>query len=99
MFSITASTPSSTLSSAAKDCIMFLSGVKDADLRASAHLFLKPVKNQSAWRPVLSILNILQVLTVVSMSLFLHGSSSFAWRDYVDLMMYFHDSSTAKGSV
>ncbi|GAX83265.1 hypothetical protein CEUSTIGMA_g10691.t1 [Chlamydomonas eustigma] len=63
------------LSSAAKDCIMFLSGVKDADLRASANLFIKPVKNQSAWRPVLGILTILQVTQLRTR---VHGTLSLA---------------------
>jgi hypothetical protein len=40
---------------------MFMSGLKEADRRSSTHLLLKPVKNQSAWRPVLGVLNILQV--------------------------------------
>ncbi len=40
---------------------MFLAGVRDASLRTHTHIFLKPIKNQSAWRPVLGILTLLRV--------------------------------------
>ena len=49
-------------SSSAKDGILFMAGLKEADLRASTHLILKPAKSQAAWRPILGVLTILQVL-------------------------------------
>eukprot|EP00195_Chlamydomonas_chlamydogama_P012277 CAMPEP_0202901254 /NCGR_PEP_ID=MMETSP1392-20130828/14151_1 /ASSEMBLY_ACC=CAM_ASM_000868 /TAXON_ID=225041 /ORGANISM="Chlamydomonas chlamydogama, Strain SAG 11-48b" /LENGTH=824 /DNA_ID=CAMNT_0049587793 /DNA_START=202 /DNA_END=2677 /DNA_ORIENTATION=+ len=50
------------LREAAKESIMFIAGLKDANLRSSTHLFVKPIKNQNAWRPVLGILGMLQDL-------------------------------------
>lgn len=44
---------------------MFLAGVRDASLRTHTHIFLKPIKNQSAWRPVLGILTLLRVSTSI----------------------------------
>ncbi len=48
------------LSSAARDCIMFLSGLKHVDMRSHTHVLLKPVKNLGVWKPILGLLNILQ---------------------------------------
>ncbi|MEW5298759.1 MAG: hypothetical protein WDW36_001843 [Sanguina aurantia] len=50
------------LRDASKDCIMALAGHKDAGLRNHTNIFCKPIKNQSAWRPVLGILQVLQEL-------------------------------------
>ena len=46
---------------AAKESIMYLAGLKESGLRTSTHQLLRPIKNQSAWRPVLGVLTILQV--------------------------------------
>lgn len=40
---------------------MFLAGIKDAALPAHTSIFVKPIKNQTAWRPVLGILQLLRV--------------------------------------
>ncbi|KAJ9516820.1 hypothetical protein QJQ45_027229 [Haematococcus lacustris] len=46
----------------ARETLMFLAGRPEAGLRTSAHLLIKPVKSQSAWRPVLGVLTVLQDL-------------------------------------
>lgn len=46
----------------AKDLLMELAGMKDSGLRGMTSQLLKPVKSQTAWRPVLGMLNVLQEL-------------------------------------
>lgn len=46
---------------AAKESIMFIAGLEQGGLRGATHQFVKPIKNQNAWRPVLGILTLLQV--------------------------------------
>eukprot|EP00798_Chlamydomonas_sp_ICE-L_P028475 gene28475-31625_t len=62
VFLITTSACLSACSNAAKESIMFMAGLKDAGLAHSTHQFVKPIKNQNAWKPVLGILNLLQEL-------------------------------------
>ncbi|PNW77316.1 hypothetical protein CHLRE_10g431150v5 [Chlamydomonas reinhardtii] len=50
------------LREASKESIMFLAGIKDAALPAHTSIFVKPIKNQTAWRPVLGILQLLRDL-------------------------------------
>ncbi|GIL71611.1 hypothetical protein Vretimale_933 [Volvox reticuliferus] len=50
------------LRDASKESIMLLASIKDAQLASHTNIFLKPVKNQSAWRPVLGILQLLRDL-------------------------------------
>jgi len=47
---------------ASKESIMFVAGLKDGGIRSATHVFVKPIKNQNAWRPVLGILALLQEL-------------------------------------
>lgn len=49
------------LRDASRESIMFLAGLKEAGLGRNTGLFLKPVKAQTAWRPVLGILQLLVV--------------------------------------
>ncbi|GLC37245.1 hypothetical protein PLESTB_001144100 [Pleodorina starrii] len=50
------------LRDASKESIMLLASIKDAQLASHVGVFVKPVKNQSAWRPVLGILQLLRDL-------------------------------------
>lgn len=47
---------------ASKESIMFIAGLKDSNIRNATHLFVKPVKNQSAWKLLLGILGLLEEL-------------------------------------
>lgn len=38
-----------------------LAAMRESGLRGATHMFLKPVKNQNAWRLILGVLNLLQV--------------------------------------
>lgn len=46
---------------ASKEAIMFLVGLRAAGVRQHTSVIVKPIKNQTAWRPVLGILALLQV--------------------------------------
>ncbi|EFJ48806.1 hypothetical protein VOLCADRAFT_104552 [Volvox carteri f. nagariensis] len=50
------------LRDASKESIMLLASIKEAQLASHTGIFVKPVKNQSAWRPVLGILQLLRDL-------------------------------------
>ncbi|KXZ41368.1 hypothetical protein GPECTOR_518g498 [Gonium pectorale] len=50
------------LREASKESIMLLASIKDVALAAHTGIFVKPIKNQSAWRPVLGILQLLRDL-------------------------------------
>ncbi|GFR45564.1 hypothetical protein Agub_g6958 [Astrephomene gubernaculifera] len=47
---------------ASKESIMLLASIKEAQLAAHTSIFVRPIKNQSAWRPVLGILQLLRDL-------------------------------------
>ncbi len=38
-----------------------LAAMRESGVRSSTHAFLKPVKNQNAWRLILGVLDLLQV--------------------------------------
>ena len=40
---------------------MLLASIKEAQLASHTSVFLKPVKNQTAWRPVLGVLQLIRV--------------------------------------
>ncbi|KAG2484841.1 hypothetical protein HYH03_016407 [Edaphochlamys debaryana] len=50
------------LREASKESIMFLASIKDAQLHTHTNIIVKPIKNQSAWRPVLGVLGVLRDL-------------------------------------
>ncbi|KAK9803394.1 hypothetical protein WJX72_004936 [[Myrmecia] bisecta] len=50
------------IQAAASEALLFLAGQKDLGLAALAHLFVRPVKNQSAWRPILGRLQLISAL-------------------------------------
>jgi hypothetical protein len=46
----------------ARDALLSIAGMKESGMRAMASSFVKPVRNQTAWRPVLGALQLLQEL-------------------------------------
>jgi centrosomal protein CEP104 len=46
----------------ARDALLTMAGMKESGMRAMSSTFVKPVRNQTAWRPVLGTLTLLQEL-------------------------------------